>query len=123
MLSQYGYVGIFLVIAVLIPSFMLTLSWLTSFTGVRPQKPSVVKSQTYECGMETIGGSWVQFNFRYYYFALLFVIFDVETVFMYPWAVHFKQLALFGLVEMAIFVAILLVGYLYAWKKHAMEWR
>ena len=123
MLSQYGYVGIFLVIAVLIPSFMLTLSWLMSFAGVRPQKPSVVKSQTYECGMETIGGSWVQFNFRYYYFALLFVIFDVETVFMYPWAVHFKQLALFGLVEMAIFVAILLVGYLYAWKKRAMEWK
>ncbi|MEK7682161.1 MAG: NADH-quinone oxidoreductase subunit A [Chloroflexota bacterium] len=123
MLAQYGYVGIFLVIAVLIPAFMLTLSWLMSFVGVRPQKPSAVKSETYECGMETIGGSWVQFNFRYYYFALLFVIFDVETVFLYPWAVHFKQLALFGLVEMAVFMAILLVGYLYAWKKRALEWR
>ncbi|MDO8531707.1 MAG: NADH-quinone oxidoreductase subunit A [Dehalococcoidia bacterium] len=123
MLAQYGYVGIFLVIAVLIPTFMLLLSWLMSFVGVRPQKPSVVKSETYECGMETIGGSWVQFNFRYYYFALLFVIFDVETVFLYPWAVHFKQLALFGLVEMAVFMAILLVGYLYAWKKRALEWR
>jgi len=73
--------------------------------------------------METIGPAWVQFNFRYYFYALLFVIFDVETVFLYPWAVAFRQLELFGFIEMLIFIAVLLVGYAYAWRKGALEWK
>ncbi len=89
---------------------------------VSPRKPNPIKSLTYECGMETIGDSWVQFNTRYYLYALVFVIFDIETVFLYPWAVAFRQLALFGFIEMLIFVAILVVGYVYAWKKKALEW-
>jgi len=123
MFTDYGPLLILLAAAVVFPAGGILTSWALGQTRRRPNHPGPIKNDTYECGVETIGPSWIQFNFRYYYFALLFVIFDVETVFMYPWAVHFKQLALFGLVEMAIFVAILLVGYLYAWKKRAMEWK
>tara|TARA_B100001245_G_C22821393_1_gene395271 strand:- start:417 stop:638 length:222 start_codon:yes stop_codon:yes gene_type:complete len=73
--------------------------------------------------MEPIGGHWGQFNFRYYMYALLFVIFDVEAVFIYPWAVKFNQLGLFALVEMFVFIGILVVGWLYAWRKKDLEWR
>jgi NADH-quinone oxidoreductase subunit A len=73
--------------------------------------------------METIGKSQVQFNFRYYFFALLFVIFDIQVVFLYPWAVELKQLELFGLVEMLAFVLILVVGFIYAWKKGVLKWK
>ena len=82
----------------------------------------VARRTTYESGMEPIGGAWIQFNIRYYMFALVFVIFDVETVFMFPWAIRYKQLALFGLIEMVIFLAILIFGYVYAWKRGALEW-
>ena len=119
---QYGLIFIFTLVIIAIPTSMLLMSWALSFTRVRPQKPSIVKLSTYECGMETLSPRWTQFNFRYYYFALLFVIFDVETVFLYPWAVQFRQLGLFALVEMAVFVAILVVGWLYAWRKKALEW-
>ena len=102
---------------------MLILSWLASFIRLRPNKPNPVKSQVYECGVEPIGkGSWAQFNFRYYVYALLFVIFDVEVVFLYPWAVQYQKLGLFALVEMLIFVLILVVGLAYAWRKRALEW-
>ncbi|MBI2846314.1 MAG: NADH-quinone oxidoreductase subunit A [Chloroflexi bacterium] len=101
---------------------MLLLSWALTFVRVRPRKPNPVKYTTYECGMQTIGGSWIQFNFRYYLYALLFVVFDIETVFLYPWAVYFKQLKLFGFIEMLVFILILLVAFVYAWKKKALEW-
>jgi len=70
-----------------------------------------------------VGKSWVQFNFRYYFFALLFVVFDIQVVFLYPWAVHFKQLKLLGLVEMLAFVLILIVGFVYAWRKGVLQWK
>ena len=119
---QYGLIAIFTVVAVVLPTSLLVLSRVFAFIRVRPYKPSEVKRSPYECGMELIGGRWDQFNFRYYMFALLFVIFDVETVFLYPWAVHFKQLGLFALIEMMIFVLILVVGWAYAWKHKALEW-
>ncbi|MEE9198824.1 MAG: NADH-quinone oxidoreductase subunit A [Dehalococcoidia bacterium] len=122
MLADYGYIGIFLVLATLIPISMLLIPWALTFVGVKPSNPNPVKQQTYESGMQTIGGSWVRFNFRYYFFALLFVIFDVEVVFLFPWAVHLGQLRVFGLVEMGIFILILLLGYAYAWRKKALEW-
>jgi NADH:ubiquinone oxidoreductase subunit 3 (subunit A) len=81
-----------------------------------------VKLDTYESGMRTVGGSWIRFNFRYYFIALLFVIFDVEVIFLFPWAVHLDQLKVFGLIEMGIFIVILLIGYAYAWRKKALEW-
>jgi NADH-quinone oxidoreductase subunit A len=73
--------------------------------------------------METVGKSWVRFNFRYYFFALLFVVFDIQVVFLYPWAVYFKQLKLFGLVEMLAFILILVVGFVYAWRKGVLQWK
>lgn len=119
---QYGLIAIFTAVAVIMPTSLLVLSRVFAFIRVRPSKPTEIKRSPYECGMELIGGRWVQFNFRYYMFALLFVIFDVETVFLYPWAVHYKQLGLFALIEMMIFVLILLVGWAYAWKHKALEW-
>ena len=77
---------------------------------------------TYESGMEPVGGAWIQFNIRYYMFALVFVIFDVETVFLYPWAVAFHRLGLLAFIEALIFITILLVALAYAWRKGALEW-
>ena len=120
---QYGLIAIFAVVAFVVPSSMLLVSWLASKVRIRPQQPSAVKSDIYECGMQTIGGKWGQFNFRYYMYALLFVIFDVEVIFIYPWAVRFSQLPLFALIEMLVFILILVVGWLYAWRKQDLEWR
>ena len=93
---------------------------------VRPKKPNPIKQSIYECGFETLSGTWNQFNFRFYTFAHIFVIFDVEVVFLFPWAASFGTMSLefgiFTIVEMAVFIAILLVGWLYAWRKGALEW-
>ena len=119
---QYGLIAIFLVVAVGVPISMLAMSSMAARIGLRPNKPTDVKSETYECGVEAIGGRWELFNFRYYMFAILFVIFDVEVVFLYPWTAKFLQLPLFALIEMAVFVGILVVGLAYAWRKHDLEW-
>jgi len=123
LLADYGYIGILLIVAALFAVALPLLSFLLSFVRVTPKKPDDVKSSTYECGMDTTGRSWVQFNFRYYLYALVFVIFDVQTVFLYPWAVAMDKLALFGIVEMLIFILILVVGFIYAWRKGALEWK
>ena len=122
LLAGYGYIAILLVAAISIPALILFLAKLLSVKPKRPD-PEGVKTDTYECGMRTVGSSWLQFNFRYYFYALLFVVFDIETVFLYPWAVHFKQLKLFGFVEMLIFILILVIGLVYAWKKKVLEWK
>ena len=119
---QYGLIAIFSVVAIVVPVSMLVLSQMASKIGLRPSTPTLVKSDTYECGVEPIGGRWELFNFRYYMFAILFVIFDVEVVFLYPWATKFLRLELFALIEMAVFVGILLVGLAYAWRKHDLDW-
>ena len=119
---QYGLIAIFAAVAFFVPVSMLTMSWMLSRLGIRPNVPTPVKLETYECGMEAIGGRWSQFNFRYYMFAILFIIFDVEVVFLYPWATKFLQLELFALIEMGVFVLILMVGWAYAWRKHDLEW-
>jgi NADH-quinone oxidoreductase subunit A len=89
---------------------------------VRPSRPYHAKLTPYESGAPTFSDARAKFPMRYYIIAMLFVIFDIETVFLYPWAIIFNQLGLFGLVEMLMFIAILLVGYFYAWKKGALEW-
>ena len=89
---------------------------------VRPSRPYHAKLTPYESGAPTFSDARAKFPMRYYIIAMLFVIFDIETVFLYPWAIVFNQLGLFGLVEMLLFIAILLVGYFYAWKKGALEW-
>lgn len=85
-------------------------------------KPSKVKSEAYECGVQTVGKSWVQFSVGYYLFALIFLIFDVELVFLYPWAVAARQLGWVALIEVVIFLFILFLGFLYAHKKGALRW-
>ncbi|MBM39201.1 MAG: NADH-quinone oxidoreductase subunit A [Chloroflexi bacterium] len=105
---------------------MLLIGWALSLLKVRPNKPSFVKNSIYECGFETITERWSQFNFRYYSIALLFVIFDVEVVFLFPWAASFgtmsAQFGLFVLAEMSVFIGILVLGWVYAWKKGSLEW-
>ena len=93
------------------------------FMQIVPYNPNPVKSSTFECGMETIGKAWVRFNFRYYFYALVFIALDVLVVFLYPWAVHLRELGLFSFVTVLILVFIVLIGYLYAWKKKVLEWK
>jgi NADH:ubiquinone oxidoreductase subunit 3 (subunit A) len=116
-LSQYAFIGIFAIIAFALPIIGLAMSWL-----IRPKKPNRAKNATYECGMETIGDTWVQFKAQYYLYALIFVVFDVEAIFIFPWAIAYNKLGLYALVEMVLFVLILLGGLLYAWRKRALEW-
>lgn len=89
---------------------------------VAPHRPSARKEETYECGEETIGSSWVQFNVGYYLFGLMFLIFDVEAAFLFPWAVVLREIGVVGLIEAGIFILILIAGLIYAWRKGALEW-
>ena len=122
MLSDWGHVGFLLLLALVFPIGGIAFSWLLGLLRVRPQAPDPIKEDTYECGVETEGTAWVQFNFRYYYYALLFVIFDVEAVFLYPRAVSFEKVAVAGFIEVLTFVTVLLIGLAYAWRKNALEW-
>jgi NADH-quinone oxidoreductase subunit A len=115
--NNYVVVAIFIVLGILLPVVALTAGRL-----LRPNKPTELKQTTYESGNEPVGEGQVRFNIRYYLFALMFVIFDVETVFLYPWAVAYNKLGLFVLVEMIIFAGMLLIGLLYAWKKKVLKW-
>ena len=123
MLNEFGRTGILLGFAVLFPSLPLIISYLFRLLHIRPDAPDPVKSDTYECGVETEGDSWVQFNFRYYLVALIFVVFDVEVVFLYSWAVAFPDMVVVAYIEALTFIAILGIGYVYAWRKKALEWR
>ena len=115
--NNYVIVAIFVALGIFLPVAALTIGrWL------RPHKVTEEKQTTYESGNEPTGESHVRFNIRYYLFALMFVIFDVETLFLYPWAVAYDQLGLFALIEMLIFVALLAVGLIYAWKKKVLKW-
>jgi NAD(P)H-quinone oxidoreductase subunit 3 len=116
-LSGYEYLLGFLLLSSLVPILALTASRL-----LRPERRGPERRTTYESGMEPIGGAWIQFNIRYYMFALVFVIFDVETVFLYPWAVAFHRLGLLAFIEALVFIAILVVALAYAWRKGALEW-
>ncbi|MBD8498208.1 NADH-quinone oxidoreductase subunit A [Paenibacillus sp. CAU 1523] len=115
--NNYVMVVIFIALGILLPIAALTLG-----RYLRPNRPTAMKMTTYESGNEPVGAGQVRFNIRYYLFALMFVIFDVETVFLYPWAVAYNHLGLFALIEMLIFVAMLLVGLMYAWKKKVLKW-
>lgn len=123
MLADYGQVGFLLVVAISLPLLAIVGSWLLRFVRIRLDRPDPIKEDVYECGVTTEGSAWVQFNFRYYFFALLFVIFDVEAVFLYPWAVAFRQVEVYGFVEVVVFVIILAIGLVYAWRKNALEWK
>ncbi|KAF0996660.1 NADH-quinone oxidoreductase subunit A [Geobacillus sp. TFV-3] len=115
--NSYLIIFVFLCLGVLLPIGALTAGRL-----LRPHVPSDAKATTYESGNNPFHDSRVQFQVRYYLFALLFVIFDIETVFLYPWAVVYDQLGLFALVEMIIFIVLLAIGLIYAWKKKVLRW-
>ena len=111
-------IATFLVLGAVFVATTLAASWLLS-----PKKPSGEKSETYECGVEPVGPPWVQFHAGYYVYALLFVIFDIETAFLYPWALVYSARGWFIFTEMIIFVLILVAGLAYAWKEGALSWR
>mgnify|MGYP006369874431 FL=1 len=115
--NNYLIIVVFLCLGVLLPVVALFLGKL-----LRHFKPIPAKYTTFESGVEPFHDSRVQFNVRYYMFAILFVIFDVETVFLYPWAVAYEKLGIFALIEMLIFVLMLLIGLVYAWKKKVLKW-
>jgi NADH-quinone oxidoreductase subunit A len=123
---SYGLIAIFAAVAVAIPSGMLMASWALSLLKIRPQLPNALKNSIYECGFETLSGRWSQFNFRYYAIALDFVIFDVEVVFLFPWAAAFGLLSIqYGLSvlwAMLIFLGVLALGWIYAWRKGSLQW-
>ena len=117
MLNAYIPIFLFVLVAVGFAIFTLMVSKL-----VQPSRYNKVKLEPYECGIEPLTDARDRYSVRYYLVAMLFVIFDVETVFMFPWAVIMDELALFGLIEMLVFLFILVVGYAYAWRKGALEW-
>ena len=123
MLADYGYIGLFIVVAILFAVTTLLFPFFLRFIRIVPHKPNPIKSATYECGMETIGKTWVQFNFRYYFYALLFIALDILVVFLYPWAVALRNIGGFGFIGMLIFIVIILVGYVYAWREKVLEWK
>ena len=122
--QQYLSFAVLALVGALVYAVVVTLNRL-----MRPSYPSPAKLTTYECGVDPVGSGWSQVNIRYYAFAFLFVIFDVESVFLFPWAVILGDLgtgppvtAVFALVEMFIFIAVLAVGLLYAWRKGVLRW-
>jgi NADH-quinone oxidoreductase subunit A len=117
MLEQYAPIGMMMLLALV---FGIVLVNINRWIG--PKKPNAAKLSTYESGMEPVKSARERFSVKFYLVAMLFIVFDIEIVFMYPWAVKFKQLGLFGFVEMMVFIAILLVGYVYIWRKGALKW-
>jgi NADH-quinone oxidoreductase subunit A len=102
---------------------MVVIPIILRLLRIVPNHPNPVKNSIFECGVETIGKTWVQFNFRYYFNALIFLVLDVLVVFLYPWAVQLRELGFAGLIAALFFVALVLVGYIYAWKKKVLEWK
>jgi len=117
MLTDFGIILLFFIIG-----FVFVGIGLLSSAILRPNHPNPVKNSTYECGEEPIGNPWIKFNNRFYVIALIFILFDVEVVFLLPWAVIFKNLGWFAFIEMIVFVLILVVGLAYVWAKGDLEW-
>ena len=117
MLDNWLFVGLLIIVAALLPALPLIVARLLA-----PRKPNAQKLDTYECGMETVGDTWVQFKVQYYIYALVFLVFDVEVIFLYPWAVAFDKLPLLGVVAGLLFIFLLGDGLVYAWKKGALKW-
>jgi len=116
-LNDWQFIFIFLVLSPIFPLMPVVLNHVLG-----PRKPNPLKQSTYECGIETVGDSWIQFKVQYYIFALIFVVFDVEAVFLFPIAAAYDLLTLFAVFEVALFVVILAVGLAYAWRAGALEW-
>ena len=117
MYRDFGTVFLFVIIGAVLLTVALLLAKLLS-----PARPSKNKLSTYECGEEAEGSAWVTFNIRYYVIALIFIIFDVEVLFLFPWAVVYKELGWLAFIEMAIFLVILIFGLVYVWNKRDLDW-
>ncbi len=117
MLIEYFTIGIFIAIAIFFACFTVLASHLLG-----QKKPSAVKQAPYECGMPTVGSSFRRIPVKYYIIAMLFLLFDIEVVFLYPWAVVFKEFKIFAFISMAVFIGIFIIAYIYIWKKGALEW-
>lgn len=115
--NQYGYVAVFTAVGIAFVIITLIAAWV-----LRPYRPSQGKSTPYECGILPVGDAWGQFNIRFYVIALLFVLFEVEAAYLYPWAVRVGKLGAFALIEMLIFLGILSFGLAYAWRKGGLKW-
>ena len=114
---NYLFIGVFLLVAIIFPLLPILLAKV-----IAPKKPSPSKQDIYECGLESKGDPWVSFKAQYYVYALAFVAFDLETPFIYAWAVVFNKLPIFAFIEMLIFIAVLAAGLVYAWSKGVLEW-
>jgi NADH-quinone oxidoreductase subunit A len=112
------YIGIFMLISLFIPAIAIAIAGLLG-----PKKPAPIKNSTYECGIETVGETWVQFKAQYYAYALIYLVFDVETIFLYPWAVAYNLVSIYAVLEVILFILILVSGLLYAWRKGILEWQ
>jgi NADH:ubiquinone oxidoreductase subunit 3 (subunit A) len=117
MYGQWIFVAVLLPLGMLMAAAPIVAAWLLA-----PRKPNPAKQRPYECGIETVGDTWVQFKAQYYLFALIFVVFDVEAVFLFPWAVAYGGLDLYMVLEGVLFILILAAGLFYAWRKGALEW-
>lgn len=115
--AGYALIFLFLIISILFPVVTILVAKL-----IRPAAPSLTKLEAYECGIRAASDSRGRYTVRFYIIAILFVIFDAETVFLFPWAVRYRQLGWFGVAEVTIFLAFLIVGYLWAYKKGALDW-
>lgn len=120
MFHDFANIGLLLLVALVFPLLALGTAF---FIRPRPRQKDPEKSLPYECGVDTVGETWIQFRASYFLYALVFVAFDIETVFLYLWAIKFQQLGTFAFIEMFIFLSILLVGLGYAWRKGALEWK
>lgn len=116
-LEPYAPLLVHVVVAMALAGLLVTLSW-----AVGRRRPTRAKLQAYECGMRPTGDAREPVSVKFYLVAMLFILFDVEAIFLYPWALIYKDLRLFGFVEMFLYIAILLAGYLYLWKKGAFDW-
>jgi len=120
MLNPAGNIFPLLVLLVVGLVVGVALIGLSSLLG--PKRPSAIKNQPYECGIDPVGDARLRFSVKFYIIAMLFILFDIEAIFLYPWAVMFKQLRLFGLMEMLVFLGFLVIGYVYLWRRGALEW-
>ena len=117
LVNEWAFVGVFMAVSWVFPTLPLLVSAL-----VRPRKPNTIKMQTYECGVETVGDTWVQFKVQYYIYGLVFLVFDVEMIFLFPWALAYNRLDFFAFGAGLLFIFLLTDALIYAWRKNALEW-
>ncbi|MBN2076269.1 MAG: NADH-quinone oxidoreductase subunit A [Dehalococcoidales bacterium] len=123
MLDNYGYIGLYIFFSICFATLIVIIPLILRLIKVVPHKPNALKLLTFECGMETIGKTWVRFNFRFYFYALVFLALDVLVVFLYPWAANLKGLGTTGFIAILVLLLIVIVGYMYAWRKKVLEWK